>query len=118
MTQKVPNALLVPPFSAPFVLLVDLATVSVDASLANNFYLTLTASGHAMGAPTNATDGQVCNFIVSSGTGGFTFTWNAVFNFGGAGAPTHSTIAAKFDLVSAIYSSVAGAWICSFRKGS
>lgn len=118
MTQKAPGSLLSAPYWAPFVALTDAATVALDASLGNSFRLVLTASGHAMGAPTNPTDGQTINIVVNSGAGSFTFTWNAVFDFGGGGAPTHSVAANKRDLVSAEYSSAEAVWIARFSKGS
>lgn len=114
MTQKVPGSLL----STAFVLLTDAATVAVDASTGNNFFLTLTASGHAMGAPSNPTDGQQADFFIATGAGGFTFTWNAVFDFGPEGAPTHTLTAGKWDWVRAKYSATAAKWQSNFRGAS
>lgn len=100
------------------VVLTDAATIATDASLSNNFYLTMLTNARVMGAPTNPTGSMVCNWVVNSGAGAFTMMWAAAFDFGDAGAPTHSVAANKEDLVSAIYSSVTSKWLCSFRKGS
>lgn len=100
------------------VALTDAATIATDASLSNNFTLTMVTTGRVMGAPTNATDGMVCNWAIDSGAGGFAMTWASAFDFGGAGAPTHSTTASKVDLVSGYYHAGTSKWLVSFRKGS
>lgn len=100
------------------VALTDAATIATDASLSNNFTLTMVTTGRVMGVPTNPTDGMVCNWAIDSGAGGFTMTWASAFDFGGAGAPTHSVAASVVDLVSAYYHGGTSKWIASFRKGS
>lgn len=63
----------------PFVL-TDAATIAVDARLGSNARVTLLASGHAMGAPTNPSSGQRITFtIIQDGTGGRALTWNASY---------------------------------------
>jgi len=100
------------------VALTDAATIATDASLSNNFTLTMLTTGRVMGAPTNPTDAMVCNWAINSGAGGFAMTWASAFDFGGAGAPTHSVTASKVDLVSGYYHAGSSKWLVSFRKGS
>jgi hypothetical protein len=64
------------------VTLSDSATIAVDASLGNNFVITLTASGHTLGNPTNAVIGQVINVeIVQGGTGSYTMLYDTQYTF-------------------------------------
>jgi len=95
------------------VALTDASTVTVDASLGNHFRLTLTATGHTMGAPSNPTDGQRILFEITSG-GVFTFAW-----FTGTGGyvwgtdvtvPTLSQTSTKVDYVGFIYHATANKW--------
>ncbi len=56
------------------VALADAATISVDASLGNDFRLTI-AGNRTMGNPANPADGQQVTFQVTQGSGGpFTLT--------------------------------------------
>jgi len=104
------GTLTVPRIITPPVTLTDAATVLVDASLGNHFRLTLTATGHTMGAPSNPTDGQKILFEIISG-GAFTFAWNAIYGWGtDVVVPTLSQTAAKVDYVGFIYNSSATKW--------
>jgi hypothetical protein len=92
------------------VTLTDASTVAVDASLGNLQRLTLTASGHAMGAPANPTDGQHLTFEITSG-GAFTFTWNAVFVWGSTiTVPTLSQTTGKVDVIEFLFNATAAKW--------
>jgi hypothetical protein len=62
------------------VVLTDAATIATDASSGSNFQVTLTASGHTVGVPTNPFTSQRATWtIIQDGTGGRTLLWNAVF---------------------------------------
>ena len=88
----------------------DGATLATDASLGNMFKVTIT-DNRTMGAPTNPTDGQFIQYrITQDGTGSRTITWNAVFNFGGAGEPTLTTTADQTDYVSFRYNGDNSEW--------
>lgn len=99
------------------VALTDAATIATDASLSNNFTVTLTGN-HTLGAPTNPTDGMVCNWSINTGAGSFTLAYNAVFDFGGAGTPTITTAASKVALLSGYYDNGSSKWLVSFRNGA
>jgi hypothetical protein len=71
------------------VALTDASTIAVNAALTNNFTLTLTASGHTMGAPTNPQAGQWINFSITAGA--YTMSWNAAFAWINGSAPTLNT---------------------------
>lgn len=63
------------------VTLTDAATIAVDASLADRFKVTLTASAHALGNPTNARDGQVISYEINqNATGGFSMSLAGKYN--------------------------------------
>ena len=75
----------------------------MDLSLMIDAVVTLTASGHALGAPTNAKAGQKGVIYIVQGTGGnFTLsgTWSSAYKFSGATKPTLSTAAGAVDLIS------------------
>lgn len=92
------------------VALTDASTVTVDASLGNTFRLTLTATGHTMGNPSNSSDGQMILFEIVSG-GAFTFAWGTNYAWGSdVTVPTLTQTSAKVDYVGFIYNSTAGKW--------
>ena len=89
------------------------ATISVDASSANDFRLTLTASTGTIANPTNPVDGQRITFqIAQDATGSRTVAWGSAYDFGAAGTPTLSTAANKVDLLGFIYNASLAKWIC------
>jgi hypothetical protein len=94
------------------VALVDAATIAVDASLGNDFRVTM-AGDHAMGTPVNPTDGQKITFQVTQGTGGpFTLSWGSGYQFSaGLPQPTLSTTAGDTDLLGFIYNATKDAWL-------
>jgi len=99
------------------VTLTDASTIAVDASLGTIFAVTLTASGHALGVPANPFDGQEIKIrFIQPGSGGpYTIngTWNAVYDFGTAGAPTLSTGPGNVDIVTFQYIGALSKWACT-----
>jgi hypothetical protein len=101
------------------VALTDAATIGVDASLGNDFRVTLGAS-RAMGNPASPVDGQIVVFQVTQGAGGsFTVAWGSSYEFSaGMPEPVLSTGAGETDLLTFIYNEGRGAWLLSsFVKG-
>jgi len=81
--------------ASTFVALSDAATVLVDFNTEQNMYVTITAS-RTIGAPSNQTIGQSGFLIVEQdGTGGWTPSFHADWDFGTDGAPSVDTTAAK-----------------------
>lgn len=81
--------------------LTDAATIASDLGVSQNAQVTLLASGHAMGAPTNIVAGGKYTFrVLQDGTGGRTMTWNSIFKWPGAVQPVLSTAASAKDLFS------------------
>lgn len=91
------------------VVLTDAATIATDAKLGRNFRVTL-GGNRTLGAPTNPTDGQICQWeVIQDGTGSRTLalaTGAGGFAFGAeitavtisSGADTHSLITAYYNL--------------------
>jgi hypothetical protein len=89
--------------AAAKVTLTDAATIALDLSTGLDFIVTLLASGHALGAPTNAKAGQKGVIYIVQGAGGnFTLsaTWSSAYKFSGATKPTLSTAVGAVDLIS------------------
>ena len=87
--------------SVAFATLTDGATVSVDASLSNNFYLLLEGD-RTLENPTNLTDGMVLNFwIKQDGVGGRTLAFDTKYQF--IGNSTLSETPGIVDVISGIY---------------
>jgi len=98
--------------SAP-VALTDAATIAVDAALGNTYRVTL-GGNRTMGAPTNATDGQIIVFeLLQDATGSRLVTWTSGsggFAFDTVSAPALSTVATDRDYVSFVYNSTSVRW--------
>ena len=92
--------------------LTDAATIAVDASLGNDFRVTI-AGNRTMGNPANPSDGQKITFQVTQGSGGpFTLTWGSGYEFStGLPQPTLSTTAGQTDLLCFIYNTSKGKWL-------
>lgn len=104
--------------AAAFVALTDAATIATDASLGFNFKVTL-GGNRTFGAPTNLTDGVTYVWDISQdATGSRVPSFNAIFDWGSAGAPTFSTGANKKDKVIGQYSSASGKVEATFRKAA
>jgi hypothetical protein len=82
--------------------LTDGATINWDASLGEWAVVTLTASGHTFGAPTNMVDGKEYTlFVIQDAGGSKTVNWNAVHKFpGGSASVILSTGANAVDMFS------------------
>ena len=92
--------------------LTDAATIAVDASLGNDFRVTIAAS-RTMGNPANPTDGQKITFQITQGAAGSaTITWSSSYEFSdGLPQPTLSTTAGQTDLLGFIYNAAKGKWL-------
>lgn len=91
--------------------LVDAATIATDASVGNNFRVTLSAN-RTLGNPTNPTDGQTITWeILQDGTGTRTLAADTAFAFGTEITSfAISTTASKRSFIKAIYNSTAAKW--------
>jgi len=77
--------------------LTDAATIAWDMESGFDFVVTL-GGNRTMAAPTNTKVGQKGRLIIQQdGTGSRTMTWNSVFDFANATAPTLSTTASAKD---------------------
>jgi hypothetical protein len=94
------------------VMLTDAATIAVDASLGNDYRVTI-AGNRTMGTPANPANGQQIIFQVTQGAGGpFTLSWASGYEFSGALAqPVLSTTAGYTDLLGFIYNAGNGTWL-------
>lgn len=92
--------------------LADAPTIAVDASLGNDFRVTIAAS-RSVGNPTNPVNGQKITFQVTQGAGGSsTINWGSSYAFStGLPQPTLSTKAGQTDLLAFIYNSDKGKWL-------
>ena len=92
--------------------LTDAATITVDASVGNDFRVTI-AGNRTMGNPANPTDGQQIIFQVTQGSSGsFTLAWGSAYEFSaGLPQPTLSTTAGHIDLLGFIYNATKSTWL-------
>lgn len=105
--------------SSAFQTLTDAATIAWNVAGGYNARVTLTASGHTVGAPTSLSDGQTIGLeIIQDATGSRTVSWNAMWDFGAAGQPLLQTGANKADRVFGQYNGRTGKIDASFRKGA
>ena len=99
--------------------LTDAPTIAVDASLGNDYRVTLGAS-RTMGNPSNPSDGQQIVFQITQGSsGGSTITWGSGYEFSaGLPQPTLSTAAGQTDVLGFVYNAAIGNWLLTlFVKG-
>jgi len=94
--------------SPGIVTLTDAATVVIGAAGGNDWRLLLTSaigSTRAIGAPTGLADGATYTLALTQPASGgpCSVTWNAVYDFGSAGAPTLSTAASAADIIAFKY---------------
>ena len=94
------------------VALTDGPQIAVDASLGNDFRVTI-ASSRTMENPVNPSDGQKIVFQITQGTAGSsTITWGSVYEFStGLPQPTLSTTPGLTDLLAFIYNAAKGKWL-------
>lgn len=90
----------------------DAPTIAVDASLGNDFRVTVAAS-RIMGNPANAVDGQkILMQITQGGAGSSAITWGSSYEFSAAlPQPTLSTTVGQTDLLAFIYNSTKAKWL-------
>lgn len=103
----------------PVVALTDAATITTDASLGNQFRVTL-GGNRTLGNPTNPTDGQKAMWeIIQDSTGSRTLTLGSDFALGtDVSSVTLTTTANKRDFLGAVYNSTAAKWfVVAFVKG-
>lgn len=102
------------PLSPKVVTLTDAAAIAVDASLGNDFRVTL-GGNRTMSAPANPVDGQGITFeVIQDATGSRAVTWASGaggYSFGSGAAPALTAAAGKRDLVAFRYSASANAWL-------
>lgn len=106
-------------FVAYPVALTDAATIATDASLSNNFGVTL-AGNRTLGNPTNAANGQVIVFmLIQDATGSRTITLDSKFAFGtDITGVVLTTTASKRDFLTVKYDSTADKfYVVAFVKG-
>jgi hypothetical protein len=94
------------------VALTDATNITVDASLGNDFRVTIAAS-RTMGNPSNAVNGQQIIFQITQGSGGSSaITWGSGYEFSaGLPQPTLSTTAGQTDLLGFIFNAAKGKWL-------
>jgi hypothetical protein len=94
------------------VALTDAAAIAVDASLGNDFRVTLGGS-RTMGDPANPADGQQIIFQVTQGAGGSgTLNWGDAYEFSAdLPQPSLSTAAGHTDLLGFVYRAGKGKWL-------
>ena len=92
--------------------LADAATIAVDASLGNDFRVTI-AGNRTMGTPANPTDGQKITFQITQGAAGSAaMAWGSSYEFStGLPQPTLSTTAGQTDLLGFIYNAAKAKWL-------
>lgn len=99
--------------------LTDAATIAVDASLGNDFKVTL-GGNRTLGNPTNSVDGQKILFAIrQDGTGSRTLTLDTNYRLGAdISAVTLSTGANKTDYLGVRYNAADTKWdVIAFVKG-
>jgi hypothetical protein len=105
--------------SSAFQTLTDAATIAWDCNGGYNATVTLTASGHTIGAPSHLYDGLCVSLeIVQDATGSRTVNWNSIWDFGALGLPALQTTASKADRVFGQYNARTSKIEASFRKGA
>jgi hypothetical protein len=94
------------------VFLSDAATIAVDASLGNDFRVTI-AANRTMGKPANPANGQQIIFQVTQGAAGFcSITWDNSYEFSSSmPQPVLSTGAGQLDLLGFIYNAAKARWL-------
>jgi hypothetical protein len=92
--------------------LTDAATIAVDASLGNDFRVSITGN-RTMGNPANPANGQQIIFQVTQGAAGsFTLTWGSSYEFSAdLPQPSLSTSPGQTDLLGFIYNAASGTWL-------
>lgn len=96
--------------------LTDAATISIDASLQDNFRVNLSGN-RTLANPTNLRDGQVINIrIAQDSTGGRTLAYGTKYKFPGGTAPVLSTASSAKDFMSCQYDVADDTLFCVLNK--
>ena len=91
---------LVRTFERPAQALTDAATLSPAYLTSSLYTVTLTASGHAPQIPSNIVPGASFRWVLTQdGTGSRTVTWATGYQWAGGTAPTLTTTAAHYDVI-------------------
>lgn len=97
------------------VALTDAASITTDASVSNNFTVTL-GGNRTLANPTNLVAGHVYNWVIRQDTTGTrTLAYGSLFKWPGGTAPVLSTAINSVDLISAIYDGTI--LVANFNKG-
>lgn len=98
--------------------LTDAAEISVDASLGNDYRVTI-AGSRTMGKPANPSNGQQIIFQVTQGSGGpYTLSWDSSYEFSAdLPQPALSTNAGQTDLLGFCYNAVKQTWLLAAFVG-
>lgn len=98
--------------------LADAATIAVDASLGNDFRVTI-ARNRTVATPVNPADGQKITFqVTQGGAGSCTLSWDGGYQFSaGLPQPALSTSAGMTDLLGFIYNAAKGKWLLAAFVG-
>jgi len=101
-----------PSAAAPaIVALTDAVAIAWDASLGNDFRVTI-AGNRTLSNPANPADGQVIKvYVTQDATGPRTLAYDTQFDWGAAGAPVLSTAAGKTDMLEFAYLAALGKWL-------
>lgn len=100
-------------YERPAQTLTDAASIVSDWNVSALYNITLTASGHTIKAPSNLIQGASVRFVVTQdSTGSRTVTWDTPFQWAGGTAPTLTTTAAHYDVITC-YAITATALSCS-----
>lgn len=101
------------------VTLTDAATILVDASLGKSHKVTVAASGHVLGKPSNGYDGQVIIITVAQdATGSRTWTLATGYSLASGTTVTPSTAALAKDKLVVQYESTPDLWyVLGFQAG-
>lgn len=101
--------------SVATVALTDGSSIATDASLSNNFKVTL-GGNRTLANPTNATEGMWLHWaITQDGTGSRTLAYGTAFKWPAGTPPVLSTVAGSKDTIAAYYDGAA--WLASCMKG-
>lgn len=97
--------------------LVDAPVISVSALQHNAFSVTL-GGNRTLAAPSFLVDGALLSFALrQDATGGRTLAFDAIYNFGAAGAPVLSTTPGAVDYAFGYYDATSGQLLMVFRGG-
>lgn len=94
------------------VMLTDAPTIAVDATLGNDFRLTL-GGDHTMATPTGAVDGQQIIFQITQGSAGAsTIAWDTGYEFSAQlPQPALSSGAGQTDVFGFVYNATRQRWL-------